>query len=90
MSKTYAIFYGVFDCEVWVNLKVGTRESLDTIKELIFEEIEEKGLDKGYVESYPFFQADWVIVSSRMDLGFDYDQVQEVENDHGFFDKEAV
>jgi len=88
--KTYAIFYKEFDCEVWVNIKVGTKESLDTIKELLFYEIEDKGLDSGYIESYPFFQADWVIVGGRMDSGFDYDQVQEVENDHGFFDKEQV
>jgi hypothetical protein len=36
---TYAIFYEEFDCEVWVTLKVGDRESIDTIKELLFYEI---------------------------------------------------
>lgn len=78
-NKTYAIFYQEFDCEVWVTLKVGDRESIDTIKELLFYEIEDKGLESGYVESYPFFQADWEIVGGRLDRPFDFDQVIEVE-----------
>jgi hypothetical protein len=76
--STYAIFYKEFDCEVWVTLKVGDRESIDTIKELLFYEIEDKGLDSGYIESYPFFQADWEIVGGRLDRDFDFNQVLEV------------
>lgn len=89
--KTYAIFNRKFDCEIWVNLKVGTLESMDTARELIFIDLEaDPSLESGYVESYPFFQADWVIVGGRMDRGFDFNQILEVENNHGFFDKEAV
>jgi hypothetical protein len=89
--KTYAIFNRKYDCEIWVSLKVGTLESMDTARELIFIDLEaDPSLEAGYVESYPFFQADWVIVGGRMDSGFDYDQIQEVENDHGFFDKEQA
>lgn len=84
----YAIFFKEFDCEVWVKIKFGTRESINTIKELIFYQIENKGLQNGYVESYPFFQADWIEVGGRMDNGFDYSQIQEVKNDYGLFDKE--
>lgn len=83
---TYAIFNRKYDCEIWVNLKVGTLESIDTIRELIGYELDDNpSLERGYVESYPFFQADWEIVGGRMDSGFDYDQIQEVENDHGIF-----
>ena len=91
MSKTYAIFSQKHDCEVWVNLKLGDRESMDTVRELVFEQMDEDdSLEGGYVESYPFFQADWICVGGRMDSGFDFSQIMEVENDYGFFDKEAV
>lgn len=89
MSKTYAIFNKPYDCEIWVNLKMGTLDSIDTIRELISDELDnDPSLEGGYVESYPFFQADWVVVGGRMDSGFDYDQIQEVENDWGTFEKE--
>jgi hypothetical protein len=87
MNKTYAIFDQKSDCEIWVNLKVGTLESIDTIRELIRYELDANdNLEEGYVESYPFFQADWKVVGGRLDHPFDFDQVMEVENDWGAFD----
>jgi hypothetical protein len=89
--KTYAIFNRKFDCEIWVNLKVGTLESMDTARELIFIDLEaDPSLEAGYVESYPFFQAEWQAVGSRMDKDFDFNQILEVENDYGTFDKEQA
>jgi len=79
MMKTYAIFNQKYDCEIWVTLKVGDRESIDTIKELISYELDaDPSNDKGYVESYPFFQADWEIMGGRFERGFDFNQVIEV------------
>jgi hypothetical protein len=89
MSNTYAIFNQKHDCEIWVNLKLGDRESIDTARELIFLEMDAdptNSLEGGYVESYPFFQADWKVVGGRLDYPFDFDQVLEVDNDHGAFD----
>jgi len=87
MSKTYAIFSQKHDAEIWVNLKLGDRESIDTAKELIFSEMDaDDSLEGGYVESYPFFQADWKVVGGRLDYPFDFDQVMEVDNDWGAFD----
>jgi hypothetical protein len=78
MTK-YAIFNQKHDCEIWVTLKVGDLESIDTIKELISYELDQDpSNDKGYVESYPFFQADWEIMGGRFEPNFDFDQVQEI------------
>jgi len=77
---TYAIFNQKHDCEIWVTLKVGDRESIDTIKELIGYELDaDPSNDKGYVESYPFFQADWEIMGGRFEPDFDFNQVMEVD-----------
>jgi len=77
---TYAIFNQKHDCEIWVTLKVGDRESIDTIKELISYELDaDPSNDKGYVESYPFFQADWEIMGGRFEPDFDFNQVMEVD-----------
>ena len=87
MSKTYAIFDQKSDCEIWVNLKLGDRDSIDTVRELIKYEMDANpNLEEGYVESYPFFQADWKVVGGRLDYPFDFDQVIEVDNDWGAFD----
>ena len=86
--KTYAIFNRKFDCEIWVNLKVGTLESMDTAREMIFMDLEANpSLEAGYVESYPFFQAEWQAVGGRMDKDFDFNQILEVENDYGTFEE---
>jgi hypothetical protein len=88
---TYAIFNRKFDCEIWVNLKVGNRESMDTVRELISYQLDdEPSLEAGYVESYPFFQADWQCVGGRLGKDFDCNQVLEVENDYGTFEKEQA
>lgn len=88
---TYAIFNRKFDCEIWVNVKVGTRDSMDTVRELISYQLDdEPSLEAGYVESYPFFQADWQCVGGRLGADFDCNQVLEVENDYGTFDKEQA
>jgi len=90
MGKTYAIFSQKHDAEIWVNLKLGDRESIDTARELIFLEMDAdptNSIESGYVESYPFFQADWKVVGGRLDYPFDFDQVLEVDNDWGAFDE---
>jgi hypothetical protein len=80
MTK-YAIFNQKHDCEIWVTLKVGDLESIDTVKELIGYELDENpSNDRGYVESYPFFQADWEIVGGKFEPNFDFAQVLELNN----------
>lgn len=80
MPKTYAIFNQKHDCEIWVTLKIGDRESVETARELIAIEMDaDPSLDKGYVESYPFFQADWEVMGGRFDRGFDFNQIMEVD-----------
>ena len=75
----YAIFNRKHDCEIWVTLKVGDRESIDTIKELIAYELDDHpDFDRGYVESYPFFQADWEITGGKLPVDFDCNQVLEL------------
>lgn len=77
---TYAIFNQKHDCEIWVTLKVGDRESIDTARLLIdYAMDEDPSLEKGYVESYPFFQADWQIVGGKFEPDFDFNQVMEVD-----------
>jgi len=85
---TYAIFSSKHDSEIWVNLKVGTLESMETVRELVIEEMNnDPSLERGYVESYPFFQADWVVMGGRIETPFDFNQILEVENDHGTFEE---
>ncbi len=75
--NTYAIF--IDDLEIHVYLKVGTRESVETVRELIKYELEENpSLDSGYVESYPFFQADWKVSGTSLPVGFDKNTILEI------------
>jgi hypothetical protein len=75
--KIYAIF--IDDSEIHVSLKVGTRESVETVRELIKAQLEENpDLEDGYVESYPFFQADWTAVGGRLPVGFDKNTILEI------------
>jgi hypothetical protein len=77
---TYAIFNQKHDCEIWVTLKVGDLESIETIREFIVDAMDrDHSQEKGYVESYPFFQADWVIMGGRIDAPFDFNQVLEID-----------
>ena len=78
--KTYAIFNQKHDCEIWVELILGDKDSLDTIKELIGYEMDsEPSLEAGYIESYPFFQANWQIVGGKFEPDFDFNKVMEVD-----------
>ena len=87
MSKTYAIFNQKYDCEIWVNLKLGDRDSMETVRELIFLDMDaDDSQEGGYVESYPFFQANWKVVGGKLDYDFDFNQIMDVENDYGAFD----
>jgi len=75
--KTYAMFYD--DCEIHVTLKVGTLESLDSLREELIQTL--KGnptLERGYAEQYPFYQAEWEIVGSALPVGFDVSTIMEV------------
>ena len=74
MSK-YAIF--IDDCEIHIDLEVGTLESIDTVRELISYELQD-GKDSGYIESYPFFKGEWEIVGSSLPIGFDKNTILEV------------
>lgn len=77
--KTYSIFNQKYDCEIWVELILGSSESLDTIKELINYELDsDPSMEAGYLESYPFFQANWEIVGYGFEKGFNFNQVIEV------------
>lgn len=59
--KTYAIF--INDMEIHVTLKVGTRESLDAIREELTHTLQAfPELESGYAEQYPFYQAEWEVV----------------------------
>jgi hypothetical protein len=88
MSKTYAIFNQKYDCEIWVNLKLGDRDSMETVRELIFLDMDaDDSQEGGYVESYPFFQANWKVVGGKLDYDFDFNQIMDVDNDYGAFDE---
>jgi hypothetical protein len=61
-KMTHTILNKKHDCKIVITLKVGDNESIDTIEELITYELDTNpNLKKGYVESYPFFKADWEI-----------------------------
>lgn len=77
--KTYAIFSQKHDSEIWVSLKVGTLESMDCVRDLVVNAMDlDSSIEKGYVESYPFFQADWMIVGGRLPFDMDFNQVLEI------------
>jgi hypothetical protein len=76
--KTYAMF--IEDMEIHVTLKVGTLESLDSLREELIETI--KGnptLERGYAEQYPFYQAEWEVVGYGWEKpSFDMSTILEV------------
>jgi len=75
--KTYAIF--IEDMEIHVTLKVGTLESLESIREeLIYTLKGNPTLERGYAEQYPFYQAEWEVVGSALPVGFDVSTIMEV------------
>jgi len=77
--KTYAIFSLALDAEIWVTLKEGDIDSIPSIRdEIISQCVADPSLDKGFVEQYPFYMAEWEMVGGRMDNDFDFSQIIEV------------
>ena len=75
--KTYAIF--IDDLEIHATLKVGTRESLDSLREELIETLRASPkLESGYAEQYPFYQADWKVIGYALPVGFDKNTILEV------------
>jgi hypothetical protein len=51
------------NCRIFVLVLLGDSESVDTINELIQYELDENPkLKTGYIESYPFFKADFKVL----------------------------
>jgi hypothetical protein len=79
--KTYAIF--IDNCEIHVDLREGDIDSIPSIRDEIAEKMKENPTDVfgkagGYVEQYPFYQADWEIMGSNLPVGFDQSTILEV------------
>jgi len=75
--KNYAIF--IDNMEIHIKMKVGTIESLNTLKEEIKGAIKGNPTQEhGYAEQYPFYQADWEIVGYGFTPGFDINTILEV------------
>ena len=75
--QTYAIF--INDLEIHISLKLGTLESVETIRDEIKCLLQdEPNTEKGYVEQYPFYQADWEVIGSRLPVGLDKSTIMEV------------
>jgi hypothetical protein len=78
--KTYAIFYD--DLEIHIDLKEGDIDSIPSIRDEIIETLKKEpnrafGMG-GYVEQYPFYQADWEVTGSNLPANFDYSQILEL------------
>jgi hypothetical protein len=75
--KNYAIF--IDDLEIHIALKIGTLESIETIRDEIKWLLQDDpDTEKGYVEQYPFYQADWEITGSNLPTGFDKSTILEI------------
>lgn len=75
--QTYAIFMD--DLEIHATLTLGDRESMDTVREIIQEQIKaDPQKESGYCESYPFWQCEWEITGSNLPIGFDKSTILEV------------
>ena len=75
--QTYAIF--IDDLEIHITLKVGTLESVETIRDEIKWLLQdEPDTERGYVEQYPFYQADWEVMGSNLPIGLDKSTILEV------------
>ena len=80
MMKTYAIFYD--DLEIHIDLKEGGIDSIPSIRDEVIEALKKEpnrafGMG-GYVEQYPFYQADWEVTGSNLPSNFDYSQILEL------------
>lgn len=75
--KKYAIF--IEDMEIHITLIYGDFESIDTIREEIKWLLQDDPkTEKGYVEQYPFYQANWEITGSNLPTGFDKSTILEI------------
>lgn len=78
--KTYAIFSKELDSAVFVHLEVGDYESMETVREFVFQQMkEDPDKDKGYCESYPFFQGTWEVIGGKLDANCDFNQIVEIK-----------
>ena len=75
--KTYAIFYD--DMEIHVSIIAGTLESIENIRGEITETIKGNPTQEhGYVEQYPFYQAEWEVFGYALPVGFDVSTILKV------------
>ena len=75
--QTYAIF--INDLEIHINLKLGTLESVETIRDEIKWLLQdEPNTEKGYIEQYPFYKADWEVMGSNLPADLDKSAIMEV------------
>jgi len=75
--QTYAIF--INDLEIHINLKLGTLESVETIRDEIKWLLQDNpDTERGYVEQYPFYQADWQVMGSNLPANFNKLTILEV------------
>jgi hypothetical protein len=75
--KTYAIFLN--DCEIHVALTEGDLSNIPSIRDEITEQRKaDKLLEHGFVEQYPFYQAEWELVGYAIPVGFDESTILEV------------
>ena len=76
MNK-YAIF--IDDCEIHIDLEIGSIDSLDAIREVIADEMKANpNCEHGVVEGYPFWRGYWEIVGYALPVGFDKNTILEV------------
>lgn len=76
--KKYAIF--IEDMEIHLNLTLGDRESVDTIRDTIRHQIADNpNQEKGYLESYPFWQCTWEVVGYGLEFIDDFDSSEVIE-----------
>ena len=80
MNKQYAIFHD--DCEIIVTVLYSddANESMNTIRDFVIDQMDsDTNLDKGYIESYPFWKAEWEITGYGLPSGFDTKQIIDLE-----------
>ena len=75
--KQYAIFHD--DCEIMVTLLEGTIDSMPTVRDFIIADMDaDTNKEHGYVESYPFWRANWEITGYKLSKDFDMNQILEI------------
>ena len=75
--KTYAIFLD--DCEIHVTLTEGDLSNVPSIRDEINQQMkDDKLIERGFVEQYPFYQAEWQFVGAGLAPDFDKSTILEV------------